>query len=67
MVYLGFLNLKGTDLSYTRMECEGSERSIEEEEEADSNPLKYLGCARMTSYLTIKKDIGKVVSLTTFQ
>lgn len=66
MVCLGGLNLKGTSLSYTAVELEGSERSTEEEEEADSNPLKYLGYVRMTFHPTINKDIGRVVSLTVF-
>lgn len=66
MVYLGFLNFKGTDFFYIRMECEGFERSIEEEEEVDLNFLKYLGCVRMIFYFIIKKDIGKVVFLIIF-
>lgn len=49
-----------------RMELEGSERSTEEEEEADSNPLKYLGYAGVTFHPIINKEIGRVVSLTIF-
>lgn len=58
---------RNRSFSRKNMELEGSARNTEEREEADSNPLKYLECARINLSPTIKNNLGVLVSLNRFQ